>query len=660
MPTVFISYAHESDAFRDDVTQLVSWLAERGCTVLSDHPFRFRPPPDGWQVWMKTSIRVADSVLVVCTPRLKARYDKTESPDSGLGATYEGAIVTQHIYNAAQRNDKFFPVLPVGGTTDDIPIDLQPWWNNHRFPSGNAAILRMLTDVHGAAQAPAEPDASTSEIPFSGAAHLEVSADATLSIEFDFSELPERMRTLLRNQSRTYPFAGPWFAALADQLRSAFPGCDLSSAESAVDWFLSAPQVEIGRVFRAIRKANEQHQPNDEPARTWSRQLTLLTAVRCISPECWKGFQRIQDSHVSPDALVGKAGTKHYVIACIGVAGLLGKTILLKADGILELHKIGPFVDLRAHLLGQVYDQISKPPDQRRSDPYIPYEDQVDRIRQYFRDLRYDGNFGAIVLRMPPVDGIDTRKICEELAVVIDGTVIEGLQAHDAIMHPDATLKPGDLALELDRLLGLQTESESSPVPQTRPAVQPKPAPDGSTNHEITSHASEDQEPIVTGLAGGESQPGPQSSGAVAFKVTSNALYDVFISYASEDRVSFVMDLVQQLESRALKVWWDQGQLTAGDRLMKTIDEGLSQSRFGVVILSAAFMGKQWPTTELDALFSREMLEGRKCVIPVCLDVGQDELVARFPLLAGKLHINASDGAEQVAQAIEKAVLADR
>ena len=109
-PTVFISYAHESDALRASVKALAVWLSDRGCSVLTDHPYVHRPPERGWQTWMHDCLRKADVVLVVCTPKLKARYEKNEEPGTGFGATYEGAVVTQHIYDAAMRNTKFFPV----------------------------------------------------------------------------------------------------------------------------------------------------------------------------------------------------------------------------------------------------------------------------------------------------------------------------------------------------------------------------------------------------------------------------------------------------------------------------------------------------------------------------------------------------------------------
>jgi hypothetical protein len=146
-PTIFISYAHESEALRSSVKALAHWLENRGCRVLSDHAYRYRPPAVGWQTWMHDCIHKAETVLVVCTPRLKLRYQKNEEPDTGLGATFEGAIITQHLYGDAMRNTKFFPILPdIDGCEADIPWTLMSWWNGHRFPSGNEGILRMIRD----------------------------------------------------------------------------------------------------------------------------------------------------------------------------------------------------------------------------------------------------------------------------------------------------------------------------------------------------------------------------------------------------------------------------------------------------------------------------------------------------------------------------------
>ncbi len=145
-PRVFISFAHESDEHRAIVRKLADWLTDHGVETITDHPYVDRPPPIGWPAWMQHSIEDASIVLVVCSPHLKLRYEKREEPGIGRGATFEGAIVTQEMYDNGQINTKSYPILPDGGLYEHIPVTLRPFDAGHFFPSGNDRILRLITD----------------------------------------------------------------------------------------------------------------------------------------------------------------------------------------------------------------------------------------------------------------------------------------------------------------------------------------------------------------------------------------------------------------------------------------------------------------------------------------------------------------------------------
>ncbi len=165
--TVFISYSWDSDALRAEVKALAVWLRGQGVRVLADDMFGQRPPPEGWVAWMQQSIEDADAVLIVCTPRYKQLLAKrpNAADKGGLGATWEGAIISQELYNARLHNTKFFPILPELGDIAHVPTILQTFFCGHRFPSGNAAILEMINQdavltsasAHSHAQAPAHP-----------------------------------------------------------------------------------------------------------------------------------------------------------------------------------------------------------------------------------------------------------------------------------------------------------------------------------------------------------------------------------------------------------------------------------------------------------------------------------------------------------------------
>jgi len=127
--------------------------------------------------------------------------------------------------------------------------------------------------------------------------------------------------------------------------------------------------------------------------------------------------------------------------------------------------------------------------------------------------------------------------------------------------------------------------------------------------------------------------------------------WDIFISYASEDRRALALPLAAALEAQGLSVWIDYGELTLGDGLRQRISDGLARSRFAVVILSRAFLAKPWPMSELQALMAREEAEG-KVLLPIRYDITQQELASAYPFVAARLSIGYEDGLEKIVHAI--------
>lgn len=132
--------------------------------------------------------------------------------------------------------------------------------------------------------------------------------------------------------------------------------------------------------------------------------------------------------------------------------------------------------------------------------------------------------------------------------------------------------------------------------------------------------------------------------------------HDVFISHASEDKDSFVRPLAQELTGMGFKVWYDESTLRIGDSLRQKIDQGLSSSRYGVVVLSGAFFSKNWPQYELNGLVAREM-HGGKVILPIWHKVSKDEVLSYSPTLADKVALNTaissvSEIAEQLSEVL--------
>ena len=132
--------------------------------------------------------------------------------------------------------------------------------------------------------------------------------------------------------------------------------------------------------------------------------------------------------------------------------------------------------------------------------------------------------------------------------------------------------------------------------------------------------------------------------------------WDVFISHASEDKDAIARPLAHALKSIGNRVWFDEFTLRPGDSIRRSIDHGLQSSRFGVVVISPAFIEKEWPKKELDALFAREMA-GEKVVIPLWHNVDFNDVKALSLMLVDKLAVKSDNGVQRAAEDISAAVV---
>ncbi|MCB1947729.1 SEFIR domain-containing protein, partial [Nitrosomonas sp.] len=117
---IFISYSHDSDEHSNLVKIIAGKLRVDGLDCQIDQDIVLFPE-EGWRRWMENMIEWADFVIVICTPSYLAscRGENLEK----RGATYEGAIISQIIYDhyGHNKNKKFIPVIPEEGSRDSVP-----------------------------------------------------------------------------------------------------------------------------------------------------------------------------------------------------------------------------------------------------------------------------------------------------------------------------------------------------------------------------------------------------------------------------------------------------------------------------------------------------------------------------------------------------------
>lgn len=139
--------------------------------------------------------------------------------------------------------------------------------------------------------------------------------------------------------------------------------------------------------------------------------------------------------------------------------------------------------------------------------------------------------------------------------------------------------------------------------------------------------------------------------------VESDKEYDVFISHASEDKEDVVRPLAKSLKEKGISVWYDEFELKIGDSLRRKIDQGLSKSRFGIVVISRAFIKKGWTNYELDGLMTKA-ISGEQILLPIWHDITQQEVIDYSPSLADKVARNTSqETVEEIAEEIAEMIL---
>ncbi|MCY4071682.1 MAG: toll/interleukin-1 receptor domain-containing protein [Chloroflexi bacterium] len=128
--------------------------------------------------------------------------------------------------------------------------------------------------------------------------------------------------------------------------------------------------------------------------------------------------------------------------------------------------------------------------------------------------------------------------------------------------------------------------------------------------------------------------------------------YDVFLSHASEDKDDVARPLAVLLQERGLRVWYDEFELKIGDNLVAKLNAGISGSRFGILVLSKDFFGKDWTKYELDALENLAVTEDR-ILFPIWHNITGHEVRAYRASLANIVaRSTATHNIEEIADEI--------
>jgi len=457
---------------------------------------------------------------------------------------------------------------------------------------------------------------------------------------------------------RAMQFRGQWCETLVSSLRiryEQFPA-DCADAVGVVQWFSECPIEQVEGLFSSIRLANKSVGVMDGESRKWALDFIVLAALRCLSPSRISGFGKAASDGHSGTATVGHIATSSALIASIGVAGLLGQALIIEGSEtpkhVMVVDNIEPLLEADEAVLRQLYDKL--PLSARmsrtnqslaalhRSNPSDPLtEDEKGDLWSYFRECFLDGHFAAVFLRVSVQPGTRHQMLAEKIASAIDATVIQGAVQHDQqLVIQETRFDAGRLRSEIKKRLAELGSGSSPAIDDGR----------GKDTLDVQSSQSTASNSIAASDSGGFPVMTVDQHPLDGF-LNGHELH-LFISHASEDKTTFVIPLVTELQRRGVRVWLDQNELFAGESISRAIDSGLRKARFGVAILSPAYLQKEWTRAELEALLHRQIEERTLRLVPVLLGLDAQVLRQYSHLLSSRLWLDASNGVDQVAEGI--------
>ncbi len=129
-------------------------------------------------------------------------------------------------------------------------------------------------------------------------------------------------------------------------------------------------------------------------------------------------------------------------------------------------------------------------------------------------------------------------------------------------------------------------------------------------------------------------------------------LNNAFLSFADED-VSVAESVYHKLLGTKLNVWFSRVHLHTSDSIIGVINEAISKSKYGIVLISKHTLKdkKHFPVLELKALLNRQLYKDLELMI-IYHNITHDDILEHFPLLSDNYAVSTSEGLDTVVQKI--------
>ena len=130
-----------------------------------------------------------------------------------------------------------------------------------------------------------------------------------------------------------------------------------------------------------------------------------------------------------------------------------------------------------------------------------------------------------------------------------------------------------------------------------------------------------------------------------------------FIAHDSRDKKEVAEPIAVGLQKRMCPVWYDEFSLRVGASLRESIEKGIKEAETCIVILSPHFFSNDgWSKAEFDSIYSREIIEKKRVILPVWHGVSKEDVYNYCPMLVDRFGVTTELGIDEVVRRLHVAI----
>ena len=132
-------------------------------------------------------------------------------------------------------------------------------------------------------------------------------------------------------------------------------------------------------------------------------------------------------------------------------------------------------------------------------------------------------------------------------------------------------------------------------------------------------------------------------------------MFDFFVSHSSTDKPAIVNELVTVLQNMGYTVWYDKNEILAGDGILSSVKNGLSNSYCLILVITENFAKSKWTFYETGAFDAQN-----NRIIPLIYDVSETEKNTITRMLGNRKYLDMNkitkeEAASELAKALNRA-----